>query len=145
MSRVSSLADADDLVSKTCVRMLEHEKQFQLGTSLIAWAITILRNLHLDNAKSGHVRLRAVEPPTDFNDPLSSKKIEDPLELKEVHRLILQLPVEQREVLILKAVGFSYAEIGERLGILIETVTSRLHRGRKALEELTERNERVAV
>ncbi len=47
-SLVFSEADADDLVQKTCVRALERQAQFQRGTSLIAWAITIMKNIQKD-------------------------------------------------------------------------------------------------
>ncbi len=45
-SLVFSESDADDLVQKTCVRVLERQAQFQSGTSLIAWAITGAPNPH---------------------------------------------------------------------------------------------------
>ncbi len=50
-SLVFSESDADDLVQKTCVRVLERQAQFLPGTSLIAWAITIMRNIRRDEWK----------------------------------------------------------------------------------------------
>ena len=138
-----SVADAEDLVSETCVRVLERESQFDPGRSLIAWVIRICRNLNIDKSRSRRWRREQLEIVEKDADSLSCKTIEDRLELSEVHRFIHQLPLEQREVLILKGGGYRYDEIAERLNIPRGTVMSRLHRGRKALEELI--NRKVAV
>ena len=135
--------DADDLVSKTCIRVLERQAQFDQSASLIAWAITILRNLHLDDLKSERRRRETLDGTIEYADPLSLRVIESRLELSAVHRMIHQLPVEQREVLVLKGGGLSYDEIAAQLNIARGTVMSRLHRGRKALEVLMERAEKV--
>ncbi len=45
LSRASHPSDADDLVQSTIERALEKRAQFT-GGSLIAWMITIARNLH---------------------------------------------------------------------------------------------------
>ncbi len=60
-SLVFSEADADDLVQKTCVRVLERQTQFQRGTSLIAWAITIMKNIQKDEWKRP-IRLVQADP-----------------------------------------------------------------------------------
>ncbi len=135
--------DADDLVSKTCIRVLERQAQFDPSSSLIAWAITILRNLHFDDLKSERRRRETLDGTIEYADPLSLRVIESRLELSAVHRMIHQLPVEQREVLVLKGGGLSYDEIAAQLNIARGTVMSRLHRGRKALEVLMERAEKV--
>ncbi|MBT4543175.1 MAG: hypothetical protein HOC33_04950 [Alphaproteobacteria bacterium] len=51
-SRVYLPVDADDLVSETCVTLLEHEQKFRKDGNLMAWAVTILRNLHIDKTRS---------------------------------------------------------------------------------------------
>ena len=139
-----SAEDADDLVSKTCVRVLERQAQFDQCLSLIAWAITILRNLYLDGLKSERRRRETIDDGIEHADPLSLRVIESRLELNDVHRMIHRLPVEQREVLVLKGGGLSYDEIAGQLNIARGTVMSRLHRGRKALETLMATAEKVA-
>ena len=111
---------------------------------MIAWAITILRNLYLDELKAEHRRCETLDDTIEHADPLSLRVIESRLELSDVHRMIHQLPVQQREVLVLKGGGLSYDEIAARLNIARGTVMSRLHRGRKALEVLIGRTEKVA-
>ena len=47
------------------------------------------------------------------------------------------LPEEQKSVLILREIeGLSYEEIAEAAGISLGTVMSRLHYGRKKLQEI---------
>ena len=137
-SRTYSVHDADDLVSKSCVRILERQSQYEPGTSFIAWAITILRNIHVDEIRAKG-RQRQTTDSAEVAvavDPLSLRRIESKAEISEVHRAIHQLPEEQREVLVLMGGGFTYEEIVLRLNIPKGTVMSRLHRGRRALEEL---------
>ena len=50
-SRCFNQSDADDLVQKTLVRMLEKEHLFH-GGKIIAWAITIMKNIIIDDARS---------------------------------------------------------------------------------------------
>ena len=144
-SLVRSDFAADDLVSDTCVRVLERQSQFKPDRSFIAWAITILKNIHRDDRKSARSKVKLVEVSETVPDPTAGNLAEDRLELNETHRAIHELPVEQREVLILYGAGFRYDEIAERLDIPKGTVMSRLHNGRRALEELTGRKEEVAV
>jgi RNA polymerase sigma-70 factor, ECF subfamily len=144
-SRVFSPADADDLVSETCVKLLEHEQKFRKEGNLMAWAVTILRNLHIDKTRSEARRGPRLVVSNDEADPLSEKKVVDRLQLIEVCKLIHTLPEEQREVLVLRGGGLSYDEIAASLNIPKGTMMSRLHRGRKALEELSDGKERVTA
>ena len=132
-----SEAGADDLVQKTCVRVLERQAQFQPGTRLIAWAIVIMKNIRKDEWKKP-IRLVQADPEeiSEIPDPHSQRSNESKLELNDVHRAMHKLPEEQREVVGLAAVGYSHNEISQVLGIKKETVTKRLFRGRKKLRQL---------
>jgi len=137
--------DADDLVSETCVRLLEREAGFRKDGNLMAWAITILRNLHIDRLRSDKRQGLRLVVSDEEADPVAEKAIEDRLELERVGKLIHGLPEEQREVLVLRGGGFSYDEIAAALDIPRGTMMSRLHRGRKALEDLAQVNEKVTA
>jgi RNA polymerase sigma-70 factor (ECF subfamily) len=60
-----------------------------------------------------------------------------PVVAKEIESALAKLPEEHRTVVILADVEeLSYKEIAEVIGCPIGTVMSRLHRARKALQEL---------
>ncbi len=133
------------MVSETCVRLLERESSFRKDGNLMAWAVTILRNLHIDKIRAdARLELRLVVTNNEA-DPLSEKVLEDHLELQRVCKLIHRLPEEQREVLVLRGGGLSYDEIAASLDIPRGTMMSRLHRGRKVLVELTNQNVKVTA
>ncbi len=139
-SLVSSDADAKDLVQMTCLRVLERQEQFRPGTSLIAWAITIMRNIRMDELKKP-MKFEEVDPEEIFEipDPRALRRTESRLELRDTLRAIHELPEGQREVIGLTAVGYSYDEIAHKLGIPTGTVMSRLYRGRERLRTLLNR------
>lgn len=111
----------------------------------MAWAVTILRNLHIDKIRTERCHgLRLVVSDREA-DPLSEKRVEGRLELERVCRLIHSLPEEQREVLVLRGGGLSYDEIAATLSIPKGTMMSRLYRGRRALEALADRKEKVTA
>ena len=121
--------DADDLVSKTCVRVLEKQDQYNPNKPLIAWAIQILKNINIDD-------YRKQKPIIGEVDPNLADVSSDPDAVIEISRLVDQLPLDQREVLVLSGIGYRYKEIAEQLNIPIGTVMSRLKRGRDALYSL---------
>lgn len=125
-SLAPNIDDADDLVSKTCVRVLEKQGQFNPSKPLIAWAIQILKNINIDD-------YRKQKPVTGKMDQELADISSDPDPVIEIGRLVNQLPIDQREVLILSGIGYRYKEIAEKLNIPIGTVMSRLKRGRDAL------------
>ena len=133
-SRLPNIDDADDLVSKTCVRVLERQAQFDPAKPLIAWAIQIMKNINIDD-------YRKLRPEVGEVDPNLPDVNSNPNTLIDISRLIYQLPLEQREVLVLSGIGYRYKEIAERVNIPPGTVMSRLKRGRDALYELMNADE----
>jgi RNA polymerase sigma-70 factor (ECF subfamily) len=59
-----SKVESEDIVSKTVIKMLEHEDQFMPGSNFAAWAITITRNVFLDGVARAkpHVPLMLTGP-----------------------------------------------------------------------------------
>ncbi len=133
-SRIFNVDDADDLVSKTCVRVLERQKQFNPAKPLIAWAIQIMKNINIDDYRKQKPMIGEIDSnlPDVFSNPGA---------IIDIGRLIQQLPLEQREVLVLSGIGYRYKEIAEKLTIPMGTVMSRLKRGRDTLYELMNSDE----
>jgi len=126
---------ADDLVQETLLRALAHMDAFRPG-SMIAWLITILRNVFLTEW-----RKRRWEIP-DVDGGHAAKLASQPaqtggLEFGQLLEGLARLPLDQREPLILVSVsGLSYQQAAEICGCAVGTVKSRVHRGRVRLAEL---------
>lgn len=91
----------------------------------------------LDEAGCGWDRYLTDPGPTP-EQALAQRELE-----REAARALARLPVEQREILVLREInGASYEEIGAILGVPIGTVRSRLARARLALREAMAAGER---
>jgi RNA polymerase sigma-70 factor (ECF subfamily) len=97
---------------------------------LRAWLFTIMHNVFINQLKAR----RELALDGAVEDGLQSAPQSDPLELRDLDAALRQLPVEQREVLLLVGLEqLSYAEVSKALGIPVGTVMSRLSRGRERL------------
>ena len=145
-----SEADAEDLVQETYIRALRFREQFTPGTNLKAWLFRILTNTFINSYRkrsrapettelddvdefslyrrmsSDGTAASSSDPEREFLDGIVSSEVTDALEA---------LPEKFRTTVLLDGEGFSYKEIAEMLGIPIGTVMSRLHRGRKFLQQ----------
>jgi RNA polymerase sigma-70 factor (ECF subfamily) len=143
--------DAEDLVQETYLRALRALDQFQDGTNLRAWLFKILTNAFINQyrQRSRAPRSESIEDVEDFylyhhlieggfqpstSDP--EREVLDRLVDDHIVRALEELPAPFREVVLLADVeDFSYKEIADILGIKIGTVMSRLHRGRRRLQQ----------
>ena len=134
-------AAADDLVQDTIVKAWKNFDKFKPGTYLRAWLFTILRNTFYSDLRK---KKREVE---DVDGAMASTLSEKPhhdgrLAMADFEKVFAELPVEQREALILVgASGMSYEEAAETCGVAIGTIKSRINRGRARLAELLELND----
>jgi RNA polymerase sigma-70 factor (ECF subfamily) len=145
-----SEADAEDLVQETYIRALRFREQFTPGTNLKAWLFRILTNTFINAYRkrsrapettelddvdefSLYRRMAADRPSTSATDP--EREFLDSIVSSEVKEALADLPEKFRTAVLLDVEGFSYKEIAEMLAIPIGTVMSRLHRGRKFLQQ----------
>ena len=133
---------ADDLVQDTLARAWDKRRLWRAGSDLRAWLFTIMHNVHINQfslrqRERAHISLDADDGPTAGLEVRVRATQSDRIELNEVFAQIGQLPVEQREVLILAAVEeLRYDEIARLLGVPIGTVMSRLSRAREKLRRM---------
>ncbi len=127
---------ADDLVQEALVKAWNHLDSFQQGTNLKAWLFTILRNAYFSE-------LRKTKREVADSDGLLAARVAVPaeqhghLDLSDLSKALTQLPVDQREALILVgAEGFSYEDAATISGCAVGTVKSRVNRARAKLSEL---------
>lgn len=130
MSLAGNIDRADDLVQGTLMRAIANIDTFQPGTNMMAWLFTILRNLFRSEFRK---RRREVEDADgSYADGLTSAPQQHGrLEFKELFAALAELPLDQREPLLLVgASGFSYDEAAAICGVAVGTIKSRVNRAR---------------
>ncbi len=144
-------ADAEDLVQETMVRAFRGFPNFTDGTNLRAWLYRILTNTYINTYRAkqrrpdmtdlGEVedlylyrRLGGLEAASLGRS--AEDELMDLFTETEIKEAVEALPEQFRMAVLLADIeGFSYKEIAEILDVPIGTVMSRLHRGRKALQQ----------
>ena len=141
--------DAQDIVQEAALRAFRYFDGYSGGDAR-AWLLAIVRNCVLDWRR----RHRSDEQLVPFAEAVGvsigtpaeadAAAIESS-ERERVQRAIDALPVEFREVIVLREVQeLSYREIGDVLGVPIGTVMSRLARARRRLAALLQVDAREA-
>ena len=135
---------ADDLVQDTIIRALNAEHQFNVGTNLKAWLMTILRNHYINGLRQKKWEGDSIDdlPEGVFSTPAVQ---DDKVALREVSVVLMKMSPEHREVLVLiSAAGLSYEEAAEVCGCAVGTVKSRLNRARSELKRMVGELEKVS-
>jgi RNA polymerase sigma-70 factor (ECF subfamily) len=138
-------AMAGDLVQETYLRALKAKESIRPDSNVKSWLFTILRNIwlnHLRHERAGP-KLAELDSDENFAD-VSIAASEDPhdlyvrnLQREQVRAAIQQLPIEFREIIILREYEeLSYSEIANVLQCPMGTVMSRLARARSRLGDL---------
>lgn len=127
---------ADDLVNDTVLKALSAEAQFQPGTHLKAWLMTILRNHYINGLRRSRIEVETVAEIPESILP-SAPNQEHVVEVNEVASALQQMSLEHREILVLvSAAGLSYEEAAEVCGCAVGTIKSRLNRARAELKRV---------
>lgn len=138
--------DAEDLVQEAMVKAYRSFHQYQQGTNLKAWLYRVLHTTYLSMYRKQQRR-----PQEDLTDEIGDHRLYD-LAVGEsgsaetavleaitddaVKQALADLPEQFRMAVYLADVeGFAYKEIAEIMGTPVGTVMSRIHRGRKGLED----------
>ncbi|MDE1462705.1 RNA polymerase sigma factor [Spartinivicinus poritis] len=130
---------ADDLVQDTLERGWRKLSLFRRGSRLDRWLMTIMHNVFVNQYRR---RIPQPDPYHELNEEPSSRATQaDALELRDIRVAIAQLPIEQREVLLLVTLEeYSYVDTAKILGIPQGTVMSRLSRARAKLATILANN-----
>lgn len=142
-------SDAEDLVQETYLKAFRSYGSFETGTNLKAWLFRILTNTFINTYRAKQRRpqesdLGSVEdlflykrlPSLAGLSESAEEHLLDLFPAAEVREAIENLPETFLLPMLLNDVeGFSYKEVAEILDIPIGTVMSRLHRGRKTMQE----------
>jgi len=144
-------ADAEDVLQEALLKAFRGYHSFKKGTNLRAWLYRILTNTYINKYRRESRRPAEVEL-DEIEDLYLYRRIgagaaagasrsaeEEALEQlvdEDVKQAVEALPDNYRiPVLLADVEGFSYKEIAKIMDVPIGTVMSRLHRGRKALQQ----------
>ena len=113
----------EDLVLEACKRLLEREESLSPTTNLVAYGITIIKNLINDRGRAS-TRESDEEVPEIADNTLPGSKI-------EVSQALDTLGEECQKILEYFGMGHSYKEISTAFDIRMGTVMSRMSRCRE--------------
>ncbi|MFC4309980.1 RNA polymerase sigma factor [Steroidobacter flavus] len=131
-------SDADDLVQIAIERALLRYEQWRPEAPFHSWMFGIMRNAWIDEARA-RSRQGKVLAPEEAGLEIPDNASEAQLRMLSVQKAMATLPEEQRLAVALVLVeGLSYKEAAEALDVPIGTLTSRLARGREALQKQLE-------
>lgn len=131
-------AASEDLVQEVFVRILKYRRSYRPGTAFRPWIYKIARNAHADQMRRRRPEVEfqpEMEPRAPHSDSASANQQEALL-----HRALLELPEDKREVLLLNRFqGLPYNEIAELTGSQVGAVKVRAHRALQELREIFHR------
>ena len=140
MGILGNRADAEDASQDVFLRAFQQAPKFSGRSRYSTWLLRLAANHTLNRAKDATRRRRiselvgessVVTVPAPGHMAIARERRE------AVARLLQQIPLEQRQVLVLREMeGLSYARLSEVLGVPIGTVTSRLIRAREKMRAL---------
>lgn len=140
--------DAEDLYQDTALRIITNADKYHPGTNFKAWAVTIMRNIFINNYRK-KVRRNLIIDQTPNNYYLNSSEslIENDGEVrlayKELIAMVDELPEDFRRPFMMAFQGYKYDEIAEVLGSPLGTIKSRIFFARKKLQRMYEEGGRI--
>lgn len=130
--------DADDVVQIALERALTRLDQWHSDARLDSWLFRIVRNAWIDEVRSRGRRAK-IFLAEEAGQQVGIDTLQQETDLMSVQAAMARLPEDQRAAVSLVLVeGLPYQEAANVLEIPIGTLTSRLARGRDALQALLE-------
>lgn len=144
-------ADAEDVLQEALLKAFRGYHTFKKGTNLKAWLYRILTNTYINKYRRAARRPSEVElgeledlylfrrmgdTTTGGASVSAEEEALDAFVDDDIRKAVEDLPENFRlPVLLADVEGFSYKEIASIMDVPIGTVMSRLHRGRKQLQQ----------
>jgi RNA polymerase sigma-70 factor, ECF subfamily len=130
--------DADDVVQIAVERALLKLEQWRRDARLDSWMFKIVRNAWIDEMRA-RGRRDKIFLAEEAGENVGEAVMDREAELMSVRSAMARLPEEQRMAVSLVLLeGLPYKEAAEVLDVPIGTLTSRLARGREALQAMLE-------
>lgn len=131
ISLLRSRGLAENALQDAYLKMFRYRASFQVGRRFLPWAYAVLDKASLDvrsrNSSGAALSIDAIPDPED-------PRGEERSELEEIEEAMARLPLRQRKAIRMRAeLGYSYREIGARLGCTVSAVAELLYRARTRL------------
>jgi RNA polymerase sigma-70 factor, ECF subfamily len=128
--------DADDVVQIGVERALLRLDQWRSDARLDSWLFKILRNAWIDEVRA-RARRAKILMPEEAGEQIGEATMEREIDRWSAETALARLPEDQRLAVSLVLIeGLSYKDAAEVLDVPLGTLTSRLARGREALQTM---------
>ena len=131
--------DAEDLLQDTTLKVLNNREKFVENTNFKGWALTIMRNIFINNYRKESRNQTVMDQTGDlFNfNTTESSRLENPEEamsIKEIYFIINSLNEDLKKPFSMYLEGYKYNEISDHLDLPLGTVKSRIYFARRELQ-----------
>ena len=135
-----SSSDAEDLYQDTALRIIMHADKFNEGTNFKAWAVTIMRNIFINNYRKKSKANTIIDDTENLyyintGGAAINNEAESNMILDELSGLIDSLDDSIKVPFMMHYQGFKYQEIADQLDLPLGTVKSRIFFARKELKD----------
>jgi RNA polymerase sigma factor (sigma-70 family) len=132
--RYCAASDLEDAVQETLWAIYQKIGTLQSPQAFVSWTFRIVRNHCYRLLSSGKHDAEMLT----LDRLTLIEHSGDEAELREdVINALARIPFAYRQILIMRDIeGYTAPQVAEALGITVETVKSRLHRGRNLLREM---------
>ena len=137
---------ARDLFQETLYKVFANRDKYNIGTNIKAWLYTIMRNIFINDYRRKVKRnIRSAGTLEDHvclnkQSTLYNNNTDTQVLLKDIYKIINNLPDIFQEPFNLYYQGYKYHEIASAMNEPLGTIKSRIHFARKLLKEQIERN-----
>lgn len=141
MSLTGNSTDADDLYQDTTLRIMSNADKFREGTNFKAWAVTIMRNIFINNYRKRMRRgVLLDQTPNNYYINSGEASIENDgltnTSYKELLAMVETLPEDFKRPFWMAYRGYKYDEIAEQLDAPLGTIKSRIFFARRKLQKM---------
>lgn len=144
MKLSGNMTDAEDLYQDTVLRIINNAEKYNPGTNFKAWAITIMRNIFINNYRK-KTRRNLIIDQTPNNYYIDSGNVnvkndgETEMGYKELMKLVNNLEEDFKRPFLMAYQGYKYDEIAKELDSPLGTIKSRIFFARKKLQKMYSR------
>lgn len=133
-------ADADEIFEETWIKAIDKLSSYQDQGKFSAWLFRIARNVFIDTMRKKKRSFLSADSEEIPEIPDWSGRPGRKLEEEETARILegalAELPVEQREVFLMRQQDLSFKEISGIQGCSINTVLGRMHYAVRNLKKI---------